>query len=182
LAGLLLGFAASVAVVQLLDIKAYAAILWLPILVACIWFVTPMAARLAASVASPLRVINPSAKGSAGYKYTLSLFVCSWITLVLLAVTYGSFTGWLAFLLGHSSEEAAASTGLWSIPLGLVNREFFITPNKGLGEVLGIIIANSYFNALALTIVFKVVHGFIRRSRITQLGISGTTIDDDDGL
>jgi hypothetical protein len=42
--------------------------------------------------------------------------------------------------------------------------------------------ANSYFNALALTIVFKVVHGFLKRSRVTQLGISSITLDDDDEL
>ncbi len=46
--------------------------------------------------------------------------------------------------------------------------------------VLGIVTANCYFNALALTIVFKVVHGFLKRSRVTQLGISTITPDDDD--
>jgi len=163
-------------------IKAYAAILWLPILVLCIWYVTPIAARLAASVLTPLRVVTSNTKRSNSYKSTLYLFASFWFGLVLLAVLHGFFWGWLAFLLSQSREETATAVDLWSIPLGLVNREFSITPGKGLAEVLGIVIANSYFNALALTIVFKVVHGFIRRSRVTQLGISGTTLDDDDEL
>src|SRR5690242_4586969 len=84
LIGLLLGFAASIAVVQLLGIKAYAAILWLPILVLCIWYVTPIAARLAASVLKPLRVITAHTKGSHSYKSTLYLFASFWFGLVLM--------------------------------------------------------------------------------------------------
>ena len=40
---LLVGFALSVWVVQLLGLKAYAALLWLPILVACIIYALPVA-------------------------------------------------------------------------------------------------------------------------------------------
>jgi hypothetical protein len=165
-----------------LGIKAYAAILWLPILVICIWYVLPVAASMAAPIVSPLRVVTPSIKGSSSFKSTLVLFISAWFALILLAVTYGFFTGWLAFLLSHSRQEVSTATALWSLPLCLVNPEFFITPDKGLAAVLGIIMANCYFNALALTIIFKIVHGFIKRSRVTQLGISGTTVDDDDEL
>jgi hypothetical protein len=68
------------------------------------------------------------------------------------------------------------------MPLGFINSSFVIRPDRGLAEVLGIVTANCYFDALILTVVFKVVHGFIRRSRVTQLGISTTTLDDDDEL
>jgi hypothetical protein len=110
------------------------------------------------------------------------MFLAIWFALITTAVAYGFFTGWLAFLLGAPRQDVTAATDLWSLPLCLVNSEFFIRPEKELAEVLGIVTANSYFNALGLTVVFKVVHGFLRRSRVTQLGLSGATLDDDDDL
>jgi hypothetical protein len=180
LLGLVLSFVASLGVVQLLGLKAYAALLWLPILALCFTQVVPLVVSL---LGSPLRVEpGSSAKGSSSYKSTLRLFLSFWFALVLLAVVNGFFTGWLAALLGAPREDVAVATDLWSIPLGLINPAFFIRPEKGLAEVLCIVTANSYFNALALTFVFKVVHGFMRRSRVTQLGISTPTLDDDDEL
>lgn len=180
LLGLVLSFVASLVVVQYMDLKAYAALLWLPILALCFTQVVPLVVSL---WGSPLR-IEPgnSAKGSSSYKSTLRLFLAFWFGLVLFVSVYGFFIGWLAALLGAPREDVARTTDLWSIPLGLINPEFFIKPEKGLAEVLCIVTANSYFNALALTVVFKVVHGFLRRSRVTQLGISTTTLDDDDEL
>ncbi len=71
---------------------------------------------------------------------------------------------------------------MFSFPLGLINRNFIIRPDRSLAEVIGIVTANCYFYALGLTVVFKVVHGFLSRSRVTQLGISGTMLNDDDEL
>jgi hypothetical protein len=101
--------------------------------------------------------------------------------MVVFVVAYGFFTGWLVALLG-GHRDAAEITDMWSVPLGLINPAFVIRPEKSLAEVLGIVTANCYFYALGLTFVFKVVHGFLRRSRVTQLGISSTTLDDDDEL
>jgi hypothetical protein len=176
LLALVLGFVASLVVVQYLGLKAYAALLWLPIMVLCVIYVAP----LVGSLGSPLRVQPNIAKGSNSYKGTLRLFFSSWFALILMAVVYGFFTGWLVAFLGAPREDVSAATAIWSIPLGLINPAFFIRPEKSLAEVLGIVTANSYFDALALTVVFKVVHGFLKRSRVTQLGISGTTLDDDD--
>ena len=176
--GLPLGFAASVMVVQFLGLKAYAALLWLPILVLCIRYVLP----LTTSWVYPLKVEPSAAKGSNSYKSTLRIFLSIWIGLILFAVAYGFFTGWLAALLGASRQDVAEIGDIFSLPLGFINPAFIIRPEKGLAEVLGIVTANSYFNALVLTVVFKVVHGFLRRSRVTQLGISSTTLDDDDDL
>jgi hypothetical protein len=177
LLGLVFGFIASVVVVQLLGLKAYAALLWLPILLLCIRYVLP----LAASLVYPLKAEPAAAaKSSGSYKSTLRLFLSVWFALILTAIAYGFFTGWLAFLLGAPRQEVVTATALWSMPLGLVNSSFFIRPDQGLAEVLGIVTANCYFNALGLTVVFKVVHGFLRRSRVTQLGLSGATLDDDD--
>lgn len=180
LLGLVLSFVASLVVVWYMGLKAYAALLWLPVLALCFTQVVPLVVSL---FGSPLRIEpGSSAKGSTSYKSTLRLFLSFWFGLVLLAVVNGFFTGWLAALLGAPREEVARTTDLWSIPLGLINPEFFIKPEKGLAEVLCIVTANSYFNALALTVVFKVVHGFLRRSRVIQIGISSSTLDDDDDL
>lgn len=180
LLGLVLSFVASLVVVWYMGLKAYAALLWLPVLALCFTQVAPLVVSL---FGSPLRVEpGSSANGSSSYKRTLRLFLSFWFGLVLLAVIYGFFTGWTVALLGAPREDVAVTTALWSIPLGLINPEFFIRPEKSLAEVLCIVTANSYFNALALTVVFKVVHGFMRRSRVTQLGISTPTLDDDDEL
>ena len=165
-------------VVQFLGLKTYAALLWLPILVLCIRYVLP----LTASWVYPLKVEPNAAKGSNSYKSTLRIFLSIWIGLILFAVVYGFFIGWIVALLGAPREDVTVTTDFWSFPLGLINPSFVIKPEKGLAEVLGIVTANSYFNALALTVVFKVVHRFLRRSRVTQLGISSVTRDDDDEL
>jgi len=179
LLGLVFGFIASVVAVQVLGLKAYSALLWLPILVLCVRYVLP----LAASLVSQLKVEpNPSAKGGNSYKNTLRVFLSAWVSLVLVAVVYGFFNGRLAFLFGSSRRDVLDVVGIWSLPLVWVNPSFVITPEKSLAEVLGILTANSYFNALALTVIFKVVHGFMRRSRVTQLGISSTVLEDDDEL
>ena len=178
--GLVLSFAASLVVVQYLGLKAYAALLWLPILALCFTQAVPLVVSL---LGSPLR-IEPgnSAKGSSSYKSTLRLFLGFWFGLVLFASVYGFFIGWVAALLGAPRDDVVNATALWSIPLGLINPEFFIRPEKGLAQVLCIVTANSYFHALALTFVFKVVHGFLRRSRVIQMGISSSTLDDDNDL
>lgn len=180
LLGLVLSFVASLVVVWYMGLKAYAALLWLPVLALCFTHVVPLVVSL---FGSPLRIEpGSSAKGSSSYKSTLRLFLSFWFGLVLLAVVNGFFTGWIVALLGAPREDVAATTDLWSIPLGMINPSFVIKPEKGLAEVLGIVTANCYFNAIALTIVFKVVHGFLKRSRVTQLGISRITLDDDDEL
>ncbi|HEX3585547.1 MAG TPA: hypothetical protein VH024_06100, partial [Candidatus Angelobacter sp.] len=155
--GLVLSFVASLAVVQLLGLKAYAALLWLPILALCFTQVAPLVVSL---LGSPLRIEpQSSAKRSSSYKSTLRLFLGLWFALVLFAVVDGFFMGWIAALLGAPRKDVAVTADLWSIPLGLINRSFFIRPEKGLAEVLCIVTANSYFDALALTVIFKVVHG-----------------------
>jgi hypothetical protein len=172
---LLVGFALSVWVVQLLGLKAYAALLWLPILVACIFYALPIFGPMF------FRLTVQKARKSDSYKRTLRFFLASWFSLILMAVVYASIIGFIPFLLGVG-QDAVEATDIFSIPLGLVNPRFMIRPDKSLAEVIGIITANSYFWSLGTTIVFKVVHGFISRSRVTQLGISSTTMNDDDEL
>lgn len=175
LAALLSGFAASVLVVQLLGLKAYAALLWLPILVLCVRYAFPVVGPMFFRLS-----IQPTSSRTDSYKNTLRLFLVWWLVLILFAIVYGSFIGAVPFLLGAPRQEAVEANDIFSLPLGLINAKFMIRPDKSLAEVIGILTANSYFWALGLTAVFKVVHGFISRSRVTQLGISGTTMNDDD--
>jgi len=177
LVGLLVGFVASLVVVQLFGLKASAALLWLPILVFCLYYGLP----LAGAWVSPLRVEpGRSTSSSTSYRNTLRFFIVSWFSCILFATAYGFFSGWWAFLLGARGNEIAEVADMFSFPLGLVNRSFVIRPDTGLAEAVGIVTANSYFYALGLTLVFKVVHAFISRSRVTQLGISSSTLNDDD--
>jgi uncharacterized protein (DUF983 family) len=184
LIGLALASIASVGVVQFMNLKAYAALLWLPVLVLCAFFLAPLIGSfLATSVLSPLKVEpDRTLPRSTSHLSTLRLFIVLWIVLVLLFIAYGFLLGWVAFLLSGSRQEAARAADMFSFPLGLINRNFIIRPDRSLAEVIGIVTANCYFYALGLTIVFKVVHGFLSRSRVTQLGISGTTLNDDDEL
>jgi hypothetical protein len=172
------GYAASILVVRLLDLKANAALLWFPILIFCLF----AALRVMPVLLPPwLKVVPDSAKSSDSVKKNLALFIAFWLAMVLLLVGYGFFTGWLVHMLGDRREELDVGD-MFSFPLGLINPAFRLTPEKGLADMLGILTANSYFYALALTFVFKIVHGFLNRSRTIQLGISDKTADDDDVL
>ncbi len=168
-------FTLSFLVVQYLDLKAYAALLWLPILALCFVFSVPLMGILG----SPLRIEQGPVTGSS-YKNTLRLFFTYWIGTIIIVVIFGSFIGTVPFLPGAPRREAVEATDIFSLPLGLISGKFMIRPEKSLAEVLGIITANSYFYALGFTMVYKIVHGFISRSRVTQLGISSTTMNDDD--
>lgn len=72
---------------------------------------------------------------------------------------------------------------MWSIPLGFVNHAFVIRPEKDLVEVIGIVSANAYFWTLGLVLIFKFVHIRMRHNRVTELALSGSSVEEeDDGL
>jgi hypothetical protein len=95
---------------------------------------------------------------------------------------YGLVLGWFVFLFGGSRGDILETTDMWSVPLGWINPAFVVRPEKSFVAVIGIVTANCYFWALGLTLVFKVVHYLLRRNRVTELGISGRTLDDDDEI
>ena len=108
------------------------------------------------------------------------LFVSFWISLIIVILGYSVVLGWIAFLADGSPRDIREITEMWSIPLGVVNSAFVVRPDKSFVAVLGIVSANCYFWALGLALVFKVVHGVLRRSRVTELGISSSVQTDDD--
>ena len=67
LLGLVLSFVASLVVVQLLGLKAYAALLWLPVLALCCYLVVPLVVGL---LGFPLKIEpRSSAKGSSSFRF-----------------------------------------------------------------------------------------------------------------
>lgn len=177
---LLAGFILSIFVVQIIGLPAQASLLWPPILIVCL--IVALRAAVLFPFLFQLRAVSAAQKGADSCKRTLRLFIIFWISIVLTVVIYYSILAWWMFALKAPRSEIDAQVGIFSFPLGLVNPELVVSTQKNLAQVLGVLIVNSYFYAIALTAVFKIVHGAISRSRVTQLGISTTTLNDDDDL
>jgi len=158
----------------MIGLKAYAAILWIPIFWLCLKFVPGLL------VSAELKVyadVPPKVRGV--IKRNLLLFLSFWFGLTLVGIVHAYVLGWGAFLLA-SKGDVWEITELWSLPLGLVNPAFRLSPEKSFVADLGILVANCYFNALALTLIFKFVHRMLQRNRVTQLSIGGNRVGDDD--
>jgi hypothetical protein len=174
------GFILSILVVQMLGLSAKTSLLWPPILVVCLWAAVRVTVLF--PFLFPLRAVPSAQKGADSYKRTLRLFIFFWIGIVLALLIEYSIVAWWMYALRAPRSEIDTQVGILSFPLGLVNSEFVISTQKSLAQVLSVLIANSYFYAIALTAVFRIVHGAISRSRVTQLGIGTTTYNDDDDL
>ena len=173
-----LGFILSLIIAKALQLSVMAAPLWIPIFVLSFIVV----AQLTALVISPYEVYRYDAPPPGAIARNLGMFLAIWLGIVFTIMTYGYVLGWLAYLNG-SHRDLIESMDMRSVPLGFVNPEFVVRPHKGLVEVIGIVSANSYFWALGLMLIFKFVHSRMRRNRVTELGISGTTVgEEDDGL
>jgi len=172
---LFVSFVASLIIAQFLGLKAYAAILWIPILLVCFPFalrVIPVSfLRLTVVEGPPVKV---------RWRRNLTLFLSSWAGMTLYILAYGFIMGWGAFLTGSPDPEVRETVDMWSYPLAWASSAFIVRPDKSFVAVLGIVAANSYFYTLAVTLAFKVVHGILQRGRITELGISHRSIDEDD--
>jgi hypothetical protein len=173
-AAYLLGFLSSLGVVEIMGLKAYHAPLWIPIFFAC--FLLALA-PLSAPVFGRLRVNSKATSVIGG---NLRTFLIFWFACVVVVLTYGFVMGWVMYLVGGSRRDMVEMTDSWSIPFGWVNSAFIIRPEKSLAAVIGIVTANCYVWALGLTLVYKSVHYLRRRNRVTELGISTKTLDEDD--
>lgn len=172
-----LSLIASLLISQFLGLKAYAAPAWIPIFVVCLLVI----GRLTALFVSPLKADARLGTERGGVvARNLKLFLSFWFGSIVFVLCYGFVLGWIIFLISGSRQEILFSTELWSIPLGFINPAFVVRPEKSFVAVIGIVSANCYFWALGLTLLFKVVHQLLRRNRVTELGISGRTQDDDD--
>lgn len=167
-------FFPSLAIAYWMGLQAWAGALWVPIFLGCMMF----SRHFVSLFISPLEVV--STQRGISSVHTLFFFVSAWLGCTLYMAVYGYLIGAWAFSLGASPQEIRESLGLWSIPLGLANSAFVVTPDKPFVTDLGIIAANSYFYAFGLTVVYKAVHTILQRNRITQLAISDPEMGDSD--
>lgn len=172
------GFVLSLAIAEWLHLTASAAPLWIPIFI--LSFV--LVARVTALVISPYEINRHDAPLPGLIARNLGIFLSIWFGIVVTVLAYGYVLGWQAYLNG-SHRDVIESMDLWSVPLGFVNPAFTVRPEKGLVQVVGIVSANCYFWALGGMMAFKFVHSRMRRSRVTELAISGSRVaEEDDGL
>lgn len=173
-----LGFVLSLGVAELLRLTAAAALLWVVIFIPC--FI--VAARLTALVMSPYELYKYDAPPPGPIARNIKLFLGIWFGIVSVVLLEGYVLAWVAYMNG-SRRDLIESMQMWSTPLDLVNRAFVVTPEQDLVKTIGIVTANGYFWALALTLIFKFVHSRMRRNRVTELAISGSSVQEkDDGL
>lgn len=176
-AALIVSFAASFVIAKAMDLKAYAAIFWIPIFLVCLRFL-PIFVVPFFPVLTPVK--GPPAKSGRGWRRRLGMFFGSWLACTLFMVAYGFVMGWGAFLFGSSKQDLREIADFWSLPLGWVNPAFIVRPEKNFVAVLGIVAANSYFYTLGIMLTYEAVHGLLQRNRTTQLGLSGPPASDDD--
>jgi hypothetical protein len=174
-----LAFGASLLVSHWVGLKAYQAPLWIPTFVLC--FV--LAAWLAPALGPPLLAAGGHPEKKPGViQSNLVLFLTWWFVLAVFLLCYGYVITWIAYFLGGSHRDILESADMLSYPLRWINPALAVTPDKGFVAVIAIVSANCYFYALGLTLVFKIVHERLRRNRVTELGLSGKTMDDSDDL
>jgi hypothetical protein len=170
----LLGFLASLGIGETLGLKAYQAPLWIPIFVLCVVLVAPLSTLFATvKVDSGPKVVNVINRN-------LVPFLVFWFASVVFVLIYGYVVGWVIYLAGGPRGDILEIADMWSIPVGWVSPAFIVRPEKSMAAVIGIVSANGYVWALGLTLVYRTVHHLLRRNRVTELGISGRTLDDDD--
>jgi len=87
--------------------------------------------------------------------------------------------GWAIVVLGTKQELHEHLLAL-SYPIALLSRNFLITSRRSLIDVLGVLLANSYFGAFAIWLCVNAVHAVLRRNRVAQLGITGSNVDPED--
>jgi hypothetical protein len=166
-----------------INLRAYAAIAWIPLLLLAFILLTnfgkfALPPRLngvthgAAHCAADARRTEP-------WKRILLLFLSFWFNITFVALAYGFTLGWAGFLLGGSEREIQETVDLWSLPLGLLSPSFVVTANKTFVTVLGIVFANSFFYAAALTAILTLVNKRVRQP-ITQIRLSGSVSGDND--
>jgi hypothetical protein len=139
-------------------------LLVVPLSVLRLWFVQPWLA-----------------KGSAEAQKFRLTFIGAYFTAIMLGVGYAlACAGWLHVILRARPDELTNHLHLISEPVVNINPNFLITRERSFAEVLGILLANSWFYAIIIFGCYSLAQPFLRRGRVTQIGISSNVIDDDD--
>ena len=161
-----------------IGLRAYAAIAWIPLFSVALIVVPNFAKFIFAPRLQVHTETDLIARKEEPWRRNLRLFLTCWIGLTFFILAYGFVLGWVAFLLGGSQRDIREMTDMWSVPLGWLNSVFVVTPNRSFLAVFGIVFANSFFYAAVLTATIRLVQRRLRQ-RITQIGISGTSQNDE---
>ena len=116
-----------------------------------------------------------------GYPQEQLTFVSAFIA-VFVTVLLVEFLAVLALyvILGAKPAEVQEHLDMLSAPLGFFSQQFLITPQKSLLDVCGIMLGNSFLLAIPFFACVKIVHFFLRRSRVLQISIDGRPSDQSD--
>jgi hypothetical protein len=175
---LLLSFAASLAISYAIGVKAWAAILWIPLTLVALMVVPSVMMLIAPPRIRVLTKAQFEARKIEPWRRNLNLFFVMWFGLTFYLVTYGFVVSWSAYLLGQSPEDLREPTEMFSVPLAWVNSAFLIRSTTSLPAVFGIVFANCFFYAAALLAVLRFVQSRLRQP-ITQIGIFTQDQHDD---
>jgi hypothetical protein len=174
-----LGFCASLVVSQLIRLRAYAGIVWLPIFALCLW----LARDVVAVFVKPLEPFSDANdRPRSALRQNVTLFLAIWAGTTFTLVGYIYILAWIAFFIGASHRDIIEISDMASYPLAWINPWFIVRVNKTFAVVAAISAGNSIFYAVALTACFKIVRRAFRRSRVIELSIKGTAVgaEDDD--
>jgi hypothetical protein len=134
-------------------------------------------------IAFALQMLVP-ATYEPGYpqEYRLT-FVVAFIS-TFLSILLVEFVGFLTlfFVVGAKPADVQEQLDTLSVPLVWFSHQFRITPQKNFLDVCGIMLGNSFLLGIPLYVCGKVVHFFLRRNRVVQIGIDGSVdlTDDND--
>ncbi|MBZ5664656.1 MAG: hypothetical protein LAO30_08650 [Acidobacteriia bacterium] len=99
-------------------------------------------------------------------------FIAWYVTLCAFQIAYSLFWGWLHVGLGASKAELNENWDFFSIPLCWISSAFLVRSDKWLSDVIGIIVGNTFFEALGMFAVYTGVRARLNRNRAIRLNIT----------
>ena len=100
-------------------------------------------------------------------------FIAWYIAYCLFVFVYWNGLTWVHLLLKASKDELQENLDFFSLPLGMVSRDFVITPTRTFADVCGILFGNAFFYAVVFFLLYKFGHSLIQRNRVTRMDLSG---------
>jgi hypothetical protein len=96
----------------------------------------------------------------------------------LMGIIYWTLWGWLHVGLGATKDELKDNWDIFSVPLGWIHPGFVIRSDKWLSDVFGTIMGNSFFGAVAIFFVYRVVRTRLNQNRAIRLDIADPNSKD----
>ncbi len=118
------------------------------------------------------------------FRRNLSYFLTIWLTIGFSMIITGAFFGLGGIAVGASSSDLHFLLDVLTSPVHDFGPAFVLTTRSSFLTVCSVIFANAFFWTLLIGPVTQFVHAMLHRSRVTELGLSGSTVlqDDDDQI